>query len=367
MKLLHVSTAMSWRGGEQQLTYLASELQAKEIQQIVLCPEGTPLAEKLMDAGLLVSTYTTRGVLDIFLARAIHRICETASIDIIHCHDSHAHSGAVIASLLFGNKSAIVVNRRINFPVSGNFLSKWKYNHPSVRKIICVSEAIRKITAPSIRNPDILTVIHSGIDPARYPEGKEYPKLLDELELNASNLLVGNLSALDKTKDYPTFLKTAAIVVQKNPAIHFVIAGKGKEERHIRQLIRQLNLEHRVHLLGFRTDVVAVMKSLDIFLITSVIEGLGTIVLEAFAAGTPVVATHTGGIPEMVEDGVTGLMAPARDPNQLAECVLRLTEEPVLRERLTTNASHRLQQFTYHETARKTLTVYQQITRETGN
>ncbi len=367
MKLLHVSTALSWRGGEQQLTYLANELHGKDIQQIVLCPEGAPLAERLMEDGLLVSTFKTRGVLDIFLARAIHRICQRESIDIIHCHDSHAHSGAVVASFLFGNSTPIVVNRRINFPVSGNFLSKWKYNHPSVRKIICVSEAIRKITAPSIRNPAVLTVIHSGIDPARYPEGKEYPKLLDELKLSGSNLLVGNLSALDKTKDYPTFLKTAAIVVQKNPDIHFVIAGKGKEERHIRQLIRQLNLEDRVHLLGFRTDVVAVMKSLDVFLITSVIEGLGTIVLEAFAAGTPVVATRTGGIPEMVDDGVTGLTAPAQDPVQLAECVLRITADPALRDRLTMHAAQRLQQFTYRETARKTLIVYQQILGKTGN
>lgn len=95
-------------------------------------------------------------------------------------------------------------------------------------------------------------------------------------------------------------------------------------------MISDLKLNANVHMLGFRDDIVEVMQSLDIFLITSVTEGLGTIVLEAFAAGVPVVATRAGGIPEMVEDGITGLLAPIGDADALAAATMRILDDPGL-------------------------------------
>ncbi|MBP7239625.1 MAG: glycosyltransferase family 4 protein [Saprospiraceae bacterium] len=358
MTILHVSTPTSWRGGEQQAAYLAIALKASGIDQIVLCPDRSVLATRMQEAGIPVETFASRGLLNLNLAQHIAKLCRKKNIDIIHCHDSHAHSAAVISASVFNNPTPIVVSRRVDFPVSGNFMSRWKYNHPSVRRILCVSEMIRTITAPAIKDASKLTVVYSGIDLSRYDLPSVERKLIGELNLSPSVRLVGNISALADHKDYPTFLQTAAAICKEHDNIHFIIAGKGPEEEKIKSIIRDQNLGDKVHLLGFRDDVVQVMQSLDVFLMTSITEGLGTIVLDAFAAGVPVVATCAGGIPEMVVDGVTGLLADPRDVVALKDATLRILNDPALTKQLTDNANERVKDFSFQATAEKTLKIY---------
>jgi len=361
VNILHVSTPTTWRGGEQQAAYLAIALKMSGINQLVLCPAESVLSAKMKEAHIPVSTYSSRGLLNLKLARRITTLCGENKFDIIHCHDSHAHSAAVLSAAVFNNKVPMIVSRRVDFPVSGNFLSRWKYNHPAVKKILCVSEMIRTITAPAIKDPSKLMVIYSGIDLSRYNTPATDRKLITELHLSPSVRLVGNISALADHKDYPTFLNTAADLCKEYNDIHFIIAGKGPEEEKIRAMIRELKLHEKVHMLGFRQDVVSVMQSLDVFLMTSATEGLGTIILDAFAAGIPVVATRAGGIPEMVEDGVTGLLAEPGDVTALKNAVLRVLNESASAQRLITNARLRVQDFSYESTAERTLKVYSAV------
>lgn len=358
MKVLQVSTPRTWRGGEQQAAYLALALKKKGVAQCLLTPEGSALAERMAGAGIQVATFSRRGLT---LASTIASICQKESIDLVHTHDSHAHSAAVLSAVLFGNKTPVVVSRRVDFPISRSPLSRWKYNHPLVKKIICVSEMIRQITAKDIRKKDVLCVIHSGIDLHRYDVVTDRQLLRRELGLSDHTRIIGNLSALADHKDYPTFLRTAAAVLQQRRDVLFIIAGAGPEEASIRQQIGAMGLTDHVKLLGFRQDVPAVMKALDLFLITSATEGLGTIVLEAFAAGVPVVATMAGGIPELVKDEVTGLTAPVGDDHALAEQVLRLLKDPTLAAKLSHAATAAATSFTFEQTAEKTLRVYREL------
>jgi len=358
LKILHVSTPTSWRGGEQQAAYLAIALKASGIDQIVLCPEHSALSVKMKAASIPVEIFSSRGIMNFTLARQIATLCRGKNIDIVHCHDSHAHSAAVIAASVFNNPTPIIVSRRVDFPVSGNFMSKWKYNHPSVKRILCVSEMIKTITTPAIKDSTKLTVVYSGIDLSRYETPITDRTLPRELHLSPSVRLVGNISALADHKDYPTFLLTAAALCKEHDDLHFIIAGKGPEEERIKSIILEQNLGSKIHLLGFREDVKEVMQSLDVFLMTSVTEGLGTIVLEAFAAGIPVVATRAGGIPEMVVDGVTGLLADPSDVDALKNATLRILNDPALRKQLTENAKERVKDFSFQTTAAKTLEIY---------
>ena len=361
MNILHVSTPTSWRGGEQQVAYLAIALKALGIAQTVLCPENSILAARMKAADIQVQTFPSRGVLDIKQAKRIASLCKEEKMDIVHCHDSHAHSAAVIAATFFNNMfTPIIVSRRVDFPVSGNFLSKWKYNHPAIKRILCVSEMIKTITAPALKDSSKLAVVYSGIDLSRYDGSENDRKLISELNLLTNTILVGNISALADHKDYPTFLATAAAVCSERNDIHFIIAGKGPEEQKIKAILKDLNLGNKVHLIGFREDVVQVMQSLDVFLITSATEGLGTIILDAFAAGVPVVATRAGGIPEMVEDGMTGLLANTGDVNELKKAVLRILNDPSLKMKLVENAKARVQDFSYQATAQRTLEIYKE-------
>lgn len=359
MTILHVSTPASWRGGEQQVAYLATALQQLHIDQVILCPEGAVLGARMMESNIPVASFKTRGSLDMALARKISDLCKGKHFDIIHCHDSHAHSAAVLSATLFKNNTPIIVSRRVDFKVSANPLSKWKYNHPSVKKIICVSDTIRTITAPSIKDVSKLAVVHSGIDLSKYSHASKERILISELGLDPNTKIVGNLSALADHKDYPTYLRTAAAAIKEDPSIHFIIAGQGPEEKRIQKMIRSLRLETNVHMLGFRNDIVDVMNSLDLFLITSKTEGLGTIVLEAFAAGIPVVATRAGGIPEMVEDTVTGLLSEPGDIESLKNSTLRVLKDPLLKNTFVQNALARVQDFSYQATAQQTLEIYE--------
>ena len=185
--------------------------------------------------------------------------------------------------------------------------------------------------------------------------------LKEELNLSPDALLVGNLSALADHKDFPTFLEVAMRVLNIHPLVHFVIAGSGNEKEFIEKFIEENKLSTRIHLLGFRKDVAMVMKSLDVFLITSKTEGLGTIVLEAFAAGIPVVATRAGGIPELVIDQVTGLLREVGDVDGLTKAVQQILSDHELKLKLINNAKIKVQGFSFLATAQKTLNIYQEI------
>lgn len=361
MRVLHVSTPASWRGGEQQAAYLAVALKKEVLTQRILTPEGSELSQRLSDAGIPFSFFSGRGILGWKLARTISRLCKTEKFDLIHTHDSHAHSAAVLSHAIFGNTVPLVVSRRVDFAVSSSPFSVWKYNHPAVKRIICVSDMIRQITAPAIRKKEVLRVVHSGIDLSRYSVIPAERILHRELGFPTQAFLVGNLSALADHKDYPTFLKVAKLVTTQQPDIHFIIAGAGPEEQTIRTIIRQEQLTAHVHLLGFRKDVPQVMKALDVFLITSATEGLGTIILEAFAAGVPVIATRAGGIPELVEDEQTGLSADVGDAAKLAKDILRIFADATLRQRLSERAAMKVQEFTFSGTAAKTKAIYEEV------
>lgn len=359
--ILHISTSSSWRGGEQQVAYLASGLLDLGTKQVVLCPKGSSLATRLLEQDIPVTTFDDRGFLGLTLARKIYALCKKGKFTHIHCHDSHAHTSALQFIQLSGKNIPLIVSRRVAFPISKNPFSKWKYNHPAVKQIICVSNIVKEITTLTISNSSKISVIYDGIDVEKYHGKPEERKLFKALGLEESTFLIGNLSALSKSKDFPTFLHIASRVCAEVPKAQFIIAGEGPEKAKIEKIIRSLKLEGKIHLLGFRSDVVEVMQSLDLFLFTSTIEGLGTIVLEAFAAGVPVVATMAGGIPELVDDEHTGLLAAPGDVAALTTAVLRLIKQPEVRTQLTSAASEKVKAFSYQETAAQTLAVYQKI------
>ncbi|MBK7967004.1 MAG: glycosyltransferase family 4 protein [Bacteroidetes bacterium] len=364
MKVLQVSTPKSWRGGEQQAAYLARALKEMKVNVSIMTPFHSALSSRMLEDGISVINFDSRGLLDLSLAKKIANVCKKEEFDLIHTHDSHAHSAAVLSAAVFGNKTPIVVSRRVDFAVSSNLFSKWKYNHEAIKKIVCVSEVISKITAPSIRDQSKLAVVHSGINTSQYDFIPSGNLLKNELNLATDTLLVGNLSALADHKDFPTFLKVAKKVADENPMVHFVIAGSGDEKELIEKFIEENNLSSRIHLIGFRKDITKVMKSLDVFLITSKTEGLGTIVLEAFAAGIPVVATHAGGIPELVSDQVTGLLREVGDVEGLTNAVHLILSNHELRNNLSNNAKIKVQGFSFLATAQKTLSIYQEIVKQ---
>ena len=139
MKILHVSTPLTWRGGEQQLAYHLEELKEKDVEQVVLCADGSEVQKFCNSHNITCYTFNRRS-LRFVPAGMINSICKKDDISLIHAHDSHSHTAALISSLLFGNVTPLIVSRRTIFPIGRNWLSRFKYNHSSVSRIVCVSE-----------------------------------------------------------------------------------------------------------------------------------------------------------------------------------------------------------------------------------
>ena len=187
-------------------------------------------------------------------------------------------------------------------------------------------------------------------------------QLAAELNISAEDLWVGNLAALVPHKDHDTLLAAALIVLLKHPKTVFLIAGDGPEGPRLREQVKQLGLQERVLLLGQRGDSFLLLKSLDVFVLSSWGEGMGSVLLEASACRTAIAATTAGGIPEIVTDGQSGLLAPPRSPEALAAVILRLLKDVGLRERLSAKAAENLKTFGLGSMAQKMEEVYETVT-----
>jgi len=364
MKIIHLSSAITWRGGEQQLAYLYEELNSKNIEQIVLCPENSELYKKFKKKGFeKLIGYKKISSLNIAFALKLKKICRENKVDLIHVHDAHAHTFAFLSALLFFNKTPVIVSRRVDFPIGRSIFSKIKYNHKSIHKIICVSNAIKNIMHKDIKKADKLITIHSGIDTKRFPYQNHTNKLRELLNLDEDTIIIGNTSAIAPHKDYFTFVDTAEIIIEKIPNVHFVILGDGNMHNEISNYIKSKNLQKHFSLLGFRENIHELLPDFDVFLLTSKTEGLGTSILDAFACSIPVVATEAGGITEIVIHNETGLLAQIKNPQQLADNVIKLITDNSLKTMLTRNAKKKLNDFTKQQTATKILEVYYQILR----
>lgn len=360
MKVLHVSTPLSWRGGEQQLAYLQEELPSNDVKQLVICPSGSVVEEYCRKRSDQHFTFKKGLLSDLFLAKQLVKICREHNVGLVHLHDSHAHTAAVLSCLLFQNKTSLVLSRKVDFPIGGSLFSAYKYNHPSIKRIICVSNKIKEIITPELRNTSLLTVIHDGIDLAKFAFQNTHI-LRKEYNVSGDELIIANVAAIAPHKDYFTFVDTAEILLKGNFNAKFFIIGDGPGKEKVKKYISEKNLQANIILTGFRNDIAQIMPEIDVFLFTSKTEGLGSSILDAFACRVPVVATAAGGVPEIVIHEKTGLLAPVKDSKQLASAVLRLSADSNLRKALAENAFQFVKGYSKENTARKTLEIYKEI------
>jgi glycosyltransferase involved in cell wall biosynthesis len=358
MKILHISSPKTWRGGEQQLLYLAEELRALGFQQLIMCPFKSAVHQYCLKKHINHVTYFKRFSANPMVGFRVAQACKREKIDMIHVHDSHAHNFAVLSAVLTKMDLPIIVSRRVDFPVKDSGLSAYKYNHPQVAKIICVSNAIKEVMEPSITDKAKLAVVHSGVDLEKFSAYKAEGRLRKEYDIPDDYLIIGNVAALASHKDYPTFIRTVKRLIESGLKAKFFAIGDGPLRKETIEAIDEAGMKEYIYLTGFRDDIVQVLPELDIFLITSETEGLGTSILDALCAKVPVVATKAGGIIEIIEHEVNGLVAEVADDKSLADHVLFLSQNTKVRDTFVKAGLEKIKQFSKVETARKTIEVY---------
>jgi glycosyltransferase involved in cell wall biosynthesis len=258
-------------------------------------------------------------------------------------------------------KPPLIASRRVDFHLRQSAMSRWKYRQ--VDCFICASEAIRQMLV-SDGVPEARTVtVHEGIDLARVSAAPP-AALHQELFLPHRAPIVGNVAALAPHKGQRHLIEAAALVVRQEPDARFVIAGEGELRQALERQIREHHLEKHVLLAGFRPDVLSLHKAFDIFVMSSVTEGLGTSLLDAMAAAKPIVASATGGIPEVVVDGVTGFLVPPRDHDAMARSIVALLKDPALRERMgQAGLARAREKFGAERMVEQTARVYERVAR----
>ena len=357
---LHIDTARTWRGGQNQVLVTVMGLRALGHRTMLVAHPRGELRQRA-EEGLDLIALAPRTEMDLSAAWRLSRLLKQLKPDIVHAHDPHgvAMTAMALSMSTEVSKPPLVASRRVDFRMRGNTLSRWKYRQ--VDCFVCASDAIRKIVLADGVAPERAVTVHEGIDLDR-AQSAPLAKLHEELWLPHHAPIVGNVAALVPHKGHRHLIDAAVLVLRQVPDARFVIAGEGELRPSLERMIREHRLEKHVLLAGFRPDVLSLHKAFDVFVMSSVTEGLGTSLLDAMACGKPVVATTAGGIPEVVMDGETGLLVAPRDHQAMADAIVRLLKDPDLRQRLGHAGLVRARRkFSAERMVRQTLKVYLRV------
>lgn len=323
MKILHINTEKTWRGGEQQTFNLLKGLKERNISSHLLCQPDSPMTEKAKKAQMEIFPIAMHGEADLLASFQIRALINRFNYDILHSHTSHAHTLAFWAS--FGTKARRLVTRRVDFSIFRHSflkLSGIKYYYMA-DFYIAISHKIKDVLVNDGIQAGRIFVVHSGINPNRFGDvGKDH--LIDEFNIKSSEQVVINVAHLAGHKGQKYLVRAVPLVLAKIPTARFFIVGGGELMDKLQTLSASLGIKHEIIFTGFRHDVGAFYQIADLFVMSSVQEGLGTAVLDAMALGKPVVATRSGGIPEIISDGETGRLVAPANPEALAAGIVEL-------------------------------------------
>lgn len=364
LRVLQIDTMKGWRGGERQAYYLAKYLCERGCEVGFACQPGGELEKRLRGSGTRIHPTLFRFEADFTAAWRIAGLIRRHNYRVVHMHDSHAHLLGGCAAVLAG-KPVRVVSRRVDFSIHrhGFGLSIIKYRYFS-DAYIAVSNAVRKALIRDGVPSEMIHVIYSGIEMP--PGGRPDRDVLNELlGTNGTCKIIGSVGSLVGHKGQRYLIEAAADIVRDRPDVKFVILGEGKLRAELESLIKAKGLAGRFFLPGFVPSAARLLRAFDVFVMPSVMEGLGTSLLDAMAAGVPVVGTRAGGIPEVVEDSRTGLLAQPGDPRSLALALERMLDDAALARRLAERARERAAaEFTVKRMVERTERLYRKLLSE---
>jgi len=356
LRVLHIDTERGWRGGERQAFWLAGELARRGHRSIVAARPGEPLARRAAEAGLDVVSCNPFGELDPRAALQLRAAIRRERVDVVHAHTSHAVAAGALATI--GTRIPMVVSRRVDFPLRANAGTRWKYGRAAA--IIAVSEAVQRVLVASGINPSLITVVPDGVDVHR-AAAPASTETLTNLGVQPGAPLVVQVAQLVGHKDPINFVRSVAHARRIVPNLQALLVGDGPLRGDAEREVHTLMLDGVIHLAGYRMDADALLAAADVAVLSSREEGMGSVLLDALAFGRPVAATRAGGIPEVIVDGDSGLLAEVRDPEDLGAAIARLVTDRELAARVSSRAQARAAEFSVERMTDRTIEVYDRV------
>lgn len=340
-------------------------LRKKGVEVSVMCPASAPRFETLRASGIPMIDFAPQRSLDFSAIRMIRAELQRERYDILHVFGNRAITNAILAArtqpVRLITYRGIVGNLSFLDPIA------WlRYLNPRIDRIVCVAEAVRRFfleMRPALLRvpPERLVTIYKGHDLSWY---RDEPADLRQFEIPPDAFVIGCVANIRPRKGIEVLVDAVGLLATE-PNVHLLLVGNMESET-LRERIEASPARMRIHLAGYRADAPALMAACDVFVLPSLKrEGLPRAVIESMAYRTPPIVTNCGGSPELVEDGVSGLVVPPGDARAIAEAVRQLRADPEGRKKMGEAARERIRQrFNIAETIRQTLALYQSLLAE---
>ncbi|HEY2964030.1 MAG TPA: glycosyltransferase family 4 protein [Pyrinomonadaceae bacterium] len=342
MRILQISSATSFGGGERYVADLTNSLHARGHDLYVAVRPRSPLIDQLRLPASKIKTLPLRNALDVQSAHELTRFVSRHEIEVVHAHMARDYSLVAYAARRNRN-TKFIVTRHVLFPLNRLHRQTLARTH----RVIAVSNAVaRELRSTRTVSDDRIAVVRNGVDVDRFARALadfDRAEFLRSKGLPVDCLLVGSIGELRTLKRHDDFIRAAAMVAQQFPQVHFVLAGidtstTAEVRRQLEQLVAELHLTERFHFLGWLDEAEKLLRAMDVFVSASETESFGLAIAEAMAAGTAVVATKTEGAQEVVDDQQTGLLVPIGNPPKIAQAIANLLTHEEQRKQLGSQA-----------------------------
>jgi len=292
----------------------------------LVCAESAELIRMVENPAVTLHPLAFRGDLDLGFIPKLRQIIRRERPDLMHIHSRRGDGLAALAGRL--EKIPLILSRRVDNP------PRWldlNLKFPLFKKIITISEGIRAVLLAAGVPAERVTCIPSAVDTVRHRPETERDWFRREFGLQDGQIAIGMIAQLIPRKGHDVLFDALPSVLTRHPKTRVLVFGRGPLEAELKQAVNDRSLDQAVIFAGFRNDLERVIPNLDLLVHPAWLEGLGVSLLEAAASGVPIVATRTGGIPEIVQDGVNGRLITPGDRQALTEAIDDLLEHPVRR------------------------------------
>jgi glycosyltransferase involved in cell wall biosynthesis len=370
LRVLHYIDTENFAGTERHILELSSALEKQGVETRIACPSASILASKAREQNIKVLCIEGSGAFNRGAVRTLRRLLREGTIDIVHAHNGRTALSCASAVKLARRGRCIATQHFIDPARTGRsgpkallFNQVHHLVNSGVDHFIANSQAARDAMLQRGDAPnEKITVTPLGISLPDTSQLKTPSHVREQFAVAPTAPLVVCVARLEREKDVGTLVAAMKIVVQEQPDTICLHAGEGAEKEAIEEQIRAAKLEDSVVLLGFQSDVLSLIGAADVFVLPSLAEPFGLVLLEAMAMRKPVIATCAGGPQEIVEPEETGLLVTPSQSSEMAQAILRLLQNTALREKVGEKGYARFQErFTTKRMAQSTLEVYHRV------
>lgn len=324
LSILHSESSRGWGGQEVRTLKEMIALRALGHHVELVCPADAAMGARSQAEGFTVHHARIRSGFDVRSMLKIRSILVRGQFDVLNTHSGHDSLVAGMAGRL-ALTPLIVRTRHLALPIT----SLATYNR-FPHRVVAVSRYVRDYLISAGVPENRVETIYDGI---HKPAPIERSTLRDELGLGPDAVIAGIVAIMRGKKGHDELIAAVRPLMIERPHLHVAMVGDGQEFGRLQAMIAELGLTHRIHMLGFRKDVNNVLRGCDLFVLPTHQEALGQAFIEAMAMGLPVIGTRVDGVPELIDDGVNGLLVPAKDVAALSEAIAKLVDDAPLRAR----------------------------------